>query len=385
MLASLYMRKPKCWQDFEKLCKLLWGEVWDCADSIKQHGRQGQSQQGVDVYAYVEKYKGYCGIQCKGKDDYSHAQLTEEEINQEIEKAKEFTPPLKRLIFATTANKDAKIEGYIRCKDIENHEQGLFHVELFSWEDIVDLLERERTVYNWYLNNCQFKESTSVKVTFSSCEDTVTINPQYSRIKKKFVYKEPVPNIFGINEELLRVMESYTKSGGSSFHNMLYPPRRIDKRWCNLYLRLENTGNTVLHTPKVKVFFRPEDIEKIDDRFHYQQVTWGCDQHTAATINAEKDRKREVFQTYSNEIEYRPLDKTIVQKDERKFSLAIIPKEGVEEMPLFWEFLCEDYSQTGFLTIVVSPQYHEKEVVVEVNHKEEEKEEIFIEPFIVEQ
>ena len=82
MLASLYMRKPKCWQDFEKLCKLLWGEVWDCADSIKQHGRQGQSQQGVDVYAYVEKYKGYCGIQCKGKDDYSHAQLTEEEINQ---------------------------------------------------------------------------------------------------------------------------------------------------------------------------------------------------------------------------------------------------------------------------------------------------------------
>ena len=148
---------------------------------------------------------------------------------------------------------------------------------------------------------------------------------------------------------------------------------------------MENTGNTVLHTPKVKVFFRPEDIEKIDDRFNYQQVTWGCDQHTAATINAEKDRKREVFQTYSNEIEYRPLDKTIVQKDERKFSLAIIPKEGVEEMPLFWEFLCEDYSQTGFLTIVVSPQYHEKEVVVEVKHKEEEKEEIIIEPLIIEQ
>ena len=54
-------------------------------------------------------------------------------------------------------------------------------------------------------------------------------------------------------------------------------------------------------------------------------------------------------------------------------------------MPLFWEFLCEDYSQTGFLTIVVSPLYHEKEVVVEVKHKEEEKEEIIIEPLIIEQ
>ena len=84
MIAPTKMKKPSNWQDFEKLCKLLWGEIWDCEDTIKQHGRQGQNQHGVDVYAYVEKYKGYCGIQCKGKDDYINAELTEGEIDAEI-------------------------------------------------------------------------------------------------------------------------------------------------------------------------------------------------------------------------------------------------------------------------------------------------------------
>ena len=46
-----------------------------CEDTIKRHGRQGQNQHGVDVYSYVEKYGGYCGIQCKGKDDYTSYSL----------------------------------------------------------------------------------------------------------------------------------------------------------------------------------------------------------------------------------------------------------------------------------------------------------------------
>ena len=95
MIAATQINKPTNWQDFEKLCKLLWGEIWNCEDSIKRHGRQGQNQQGVDVYAYVEKYGGYCGIQCKGKDDYTKSELTENEIDNEIKKALTFEPELK--------------------------------------------------------------------------------------------------------------------------------------------------------------------------------------------------------------------------------------------------------------------------------------------------
>ena len=62
---------------------------------------------GLVKIQYVEKYGGYCDIQCKGKDDYANDQLTEGEIDTEIEKALGFEPELKLLIFATTANKDA--------------------------------------------------------------------------------------------------------------------------------------------------------------------------------------------------------------------------------------------------------------------------------------
>mgnify|MGYP000965934417 CR=1 FL=1 len=59
------------------------------------------------VLVYFHMLKNMADIQCKGKDDYANAQLTEGEIDTEIEKALGFEPELKLLIFATTANKDA--------------------------------------------------------------------------------------------------------------------------------------------------------------------------------------------------------------------------------------------------------------------------------------
>ena len=35
MIAPTQLKKPSNWQDFEKLCKLLWGEIWVCEDTIK--------------------------------------------------------------------------------------------------------------------------------------------------------------------------------------------------------------------------------------------------------------------------------------------------------------------------------------------------------------
>ena len=189
MIAPTLINKPSNWQDFEELCKSLWGEIWNCEDSIKRPGRQGQNQHGVDVYAYVEKYNGSCGIQCKGKDDYTNAKLTENEIDEEIEKALSFEPSLKLLVFATTANKDANIEAYIRKKDVENRSKGSFKVDIASWEDIVDHLKRYRSTFLWYVNNCQFKDATNVSITFDGEED-VTIHPEYVKTTIHYEYKE---------------------------------------------------------------------------------------------------------------------------------------------------------------------------------------------------
>lgn len=379
MIAPTQLKKPSNWQDFEKLCKLLWGEIWVCEDTIKRHGRQGQNQHGVDVYAFVEKYGGYCGIQCKGKDDYTNAQLTESEIDAEIEKAKDFEPELKLLVFTTTANKDAKIEGYIRKKDVENRRKGLFKVDIASWEDIVDQLERYRTTYNWYVNNCQFKDATDVSVTFDG-EEEITIHPEYVKTTVHYEYKELTELEKALNAQMGGIVIPKITSPIMPWNQ----PRKIDKRWCKIHLHIENTGSTVIKTPKLIVYFRSEDVLDISDRFSYVN-TWGLDEAAKAQINANRDAQREVFQTYSNALEYRPKDSVLVQKDERGFNISIKPVDGIIEMPLVWEFLCEDYQKEGVLTIHVVPKIEERTRVVEVHDKAELKpDEVSVEAKIIE-
>lgn len=367
MIAPTQMKKPNNWQDFEKLCKLLWGEIWGCEDTIKRHGRQGQNQYGVDVFAYVEKYGGYCGIQCKGKDEYTNAQLTEAEIDEEIEKAKGFEPELKLLVFATTTNKDAKIEGYIRKKDVENRNNGLFQVDIASWEDIVDQLERYKTTYNWYVNNCQFMEATDVSVTFDGDKE-ITIRPEYVRTTVHYDYKELT--------EFEKSFQSQWKDLVSpSFGASLMPwnrPHQVDKRWCKLNIKIENIGSTVIKSPKLVVFFRPEDIVRIDDDFSYCNA-FGINETAKAQINAGRDAKREVFQTYRNQLEYRPKNSIFVQKDYRDFHMSIIPVDGIKALPLIWKFLCEDYQKEGFLTINVEPIIEERTKTIVVHDEAEMK------------
>ena len=380
MIAQTQLKKPSNWQDFEKLCKLLWGEIWVCEDTIKRHGRQGQNQHGVDVFSYVEKYAGYCGIQCKGKDDYTNAQLTESEIDIEIKKALDFEPKLKLLVFATTANKDAKIEGWIRKKDIENRAKGLFAIDIASWEDIVDQLERYRTTYNWYVNNCQFKDATDVHITFDG-KKKIAIHPEYVRTIKHYEYKELMP----FEQTLLSQLKDLASP---NFDASIMPwnrPRRIDKRWCELNIRIENVGKTVIKTPKLVVSFRPEDIVKIDDDFYYCN-DWGINEAAKAQINAGRDAKREVFQTYKNQLEYRPKNSVFVQKDYLHFHMSLIPADGIKALPLFWKFLCEDYQKEGFLTINVEPKIEECIRTIEVYDELELKpDEVCIEAKIVEE
>lgn len=380
MIAPTQIKKPGNWQDFEKLCKLLWGEIWDCSDTIKRHGRQGQNQHGVDVYAYVEKYEGYCGIQCKGKDDYSNAQLTEKEIDEEIKKALTFEPALKILIFATSANKDGKIEGYIRKKDVQSRNNGKFKVDIASWEDIVDQLERHKTSYNWYVNNCQFKDATDVKVTFEG-EDVITIRPEYIKTITHYEYKTMTHQ-----EIAFQLQKSQIPFLKTTKHRLPWnEPQRYDKRWCKLHIHIENTGSTVIRSPKLIVFFRPEDIEKVSDRFSYCN-NFLIDSATKAQINASRDAKREVFQTYKNEIEYRPKESTFVQNDERDFTISIIAADGVTQLLLGWKFLCEDYQKEGYLTINVEPVFEENTETIVVFSKDHLKpDEEIISPKIVEE
>ena len=93
--------------------------------------------------------------------------------------------------------------------------------------------------------------------------------------------------------------------------------------------------------------FRLEDIVKIDDNFYYCNA-FGIDEAARAQINTGRDTRREVFQTYKNQLEYIPKNSVFVQKDYRDFQMSIIPADGIKRLPLIWRFLCEENCKVSF-------------------------------------
>lgn len=193
MKAPTQILPPQNWQDFEELCKRIWQNKWDNPDDIVRNGRLGQNQNGVDISAYVENKKGYCGVQCKGKDNYTHSKLTKDEINTEIEKAKNFKPELKSFSFATTSPKDSVIEEYVRQKNVENREKGLFSISLFSWEDLVSFIEQYENVKDWYLYEKLQTYEPELKLLVNDgmnpVDSPIILKPQYISQRINYVYE----------------------------------------------------------------------------------------------------------------------------------------------------------------------------------------------------
>ncbi len=243
MEAKKHLRKPENWEDFESLCKKLWGEIWRC-NEIKKNGRKGQIQNGVDIYGIPKGEEFYFGIQCKGKDEYSHKQPSKNEIDKEINLAKSFKPPLGKFYFATTANKDSKIEEYIRIKDIENRQKELFEIHLFSWEDIVDLIDENKQTHDWYLNLQKFKQNSDVLVCFENDKSELTGSVPFCEQHTHFMLGiDPADNsIF-----------NYTpyKPPQLKLDNPLF--KGENKSYYKFRIKIKNIGNTPIGNPKLIV------------------------------------------------------------------------------------------------------------------------------------
>jgi len=121
---------------FEDFCRDLWELVWNDPNA-RRNGRRGQAQCGVDVYGIPDGADRYEGVQAKAVAD----PLTDAEIQDEIDQAKKFDPPLRRLIIATGAPRDANGQKYVRNVNLQHRKQKLFSVELLGWEDILLLVQ----------------------------------------------------------------------------------------------------------------------------------------------------------------------------------------------------------------------------------------------------
>jgi hypothetical protein len=256
--------KPENWQDFETLCKKLFGEVWLCKNTIKKNGRNGQNQAGVDVYAKPKGENGFFGIQCKGKDDYLQVKLTKKEILAEIAKAKKFEPPLKVFIIATTANKDVAIEAFIRTEDLKSTQNGGFEILLYDWPDLADLIEDHRETYQWYIDEQKFRQQFECSISFNG-EPTLTINPVYLRKVTRYITKEQDEAF--LDTGLGRLMNSYHQRTNWISPYLPKPKQQCNYTNCSVKIRITNTGSKVLEDWKFKITLNPLQVRSV--KKHY--------------------------------------------------------------------------------------------------------------------
>lgn len=136
---QIYMPPPSNWQDFQMLIGDV-ARVKFTEHSVQEYGRQGQSQNGVDVYA-VDIWGKHIGIQCKESKSDGFTNIS---IDSEINKASKFRPNLDLFIIATTLRIDAKLQYHVNSL---NYSGGLpFKVQLMFWDDINQEINRSSAV-----------------------------------------------------------------------------------------------------------------------------------------------------------------------------------------------------------------------------------------------
>ncbi len=92
-----HFKRPNDWKAFERLARDLFAEITGDIHA-DLNGRNGQRQAGVDVIVTDQKSGNRIGVQCKGRDDHlfvRQRRLTENEVRQEVERAKAFGPALE--------------------------------------------------------------------------------------------------------------------------------------------------------------------------------------------------------------------------------------------------------------------------------------------------
>lgn len=342
MEAPKTLRRPANWQDFESLCKKLWGEIWNCPE-IQKNGRLGQEQSGVDVSGMPFGETEYFGIQCKGKSEYNHSQFSEQEILDEINKARTFEPKLKKYYLATTALNDVKIQAFVRKINLEQIKKKEFEVHVFGWESIVDLIDENKQTHDWYLKNQNYKTSKGIKLTFNdSSSDTLKVTPLFKQTNHTYLHKSEEQDLLYVNplaaymkkqEQLERVVLV------SSFN------KKINKSYFDFDIVVENTGSDPIEEYKIFLEFDGEIQHLTGDEpitNHFSVINY----HTPNIYLWDDSKSGRIV----------PHNNILVGEDHivtNRIYIKPSPKE--QTITIRWKLVSKDFKDTGELKIEVEP------------------------------
>lgn len=144
-LPDLRVAPPRSWDEFEDIVCSAAKNRWSNPD-FTRHGRQGQRQDGVDIYGSDHEGR-FVGIQCKN----TWAGITIKMIKDEVDKAENFQPRLACLYVATTAETDKAVQRSVREISTQRKKEGTFEVVILFWNDIwADLTRDESRLFQHY-------------------------------------------------------------------------------------------------------------------------------------------------------------------------------------------------------------------------------------------
>ena len=132
-ISSVEIPKPLNWQDFQRCCVPLFRNIIGDLQ-LQEWGREGQDQQGIDLFGFRDRDpKQPAGIQCKRINE----PITEETIRADVAKARKLRPDLTELTFATTSERDAKIQAVAAQITQELHAGGwACRITVMGWQDL---------------------------------------------------------------------------------------------------------------------------------------------------------------------------------------------------------------------------------------------------------
>lgn len=135
---SLYLNfpPPANWQDFQILTLRLVEQVCD-PTSVREYGRPGQRQSGVDVYGEMPGAL-HLGVQCK--EMKQGKKLTLRLIEAEAGDARDFKPGLNTFVIATTLVEDTALHQAVAALNHSN--KYPFRISYWSWNHFNDKLNR---------------------------------------------------------------------------------------------------------------------------------------------------------------------------------------------------------------------------------------------------
>lgn len=142
---QLEFPRPADWTGLENLTAMLVDYEYGSMN-VQRFGRQGQSQDGVDVLSSRWGPNGdiYIGYQCKAVQS-----LTQTQVEAECALAKKFKPAIDRYVIVTSLPRDARLQSSVKA--IASGTYG-FPVDIWFWDDLNEKINRAADVAQAYFS-----------------------------------------------------------------------------------------------------------------------------------------------------------------------------------------------------------------------------------------